>query len=253
MSMKRFPWLTGLAGLLLSFAAGPTVAQDAAPADVAKRVQASLAKLDPDLKADGVRTTPVAGLYEVAIGPRLVYMTGDGRYLIQGSLSDVEKREDLTEPRRNAIRLEALNRISEDQMVVFGPKDAPHTVTVFTDIDCGFCRRLHAEIDKFNANGIRIRYLFMPRTAKGSESYKKAVNVWCAKDRQQAMTDAKAGKDVPAQDCKNPVDEHMALADLMGISGTPALILPDGELLPGYVPADRLKLILADMGAAAKR
>lgn len=251
--MKRFPWLTSLAGVLLSLVTGLAVAQDAAPAEVAARVQASLAKLDPDLKADGVRTTPVPGLYEVAIGPRLVYMTGDGRYLIQGSISDVEKREDLTEPRRNAIRLEVINAISEDQMVVFGPKDAPHTVTVFTDIDCGFCRRLHADIAKYNANGIRIRYLFMPRTGKGSESYQKAVNVWCAKDRQQAMTDAKAGKDVPAQDCKNPVDDHLALAELIGINGTPALILPDGELLPGYVPADRLKLILADMKAAAAK
>ena len=249
--MKRSPWLTSLAGLLLSLAAGTAVAQDAAPADVVNRVQASLAKLDPDLKVDGIRTTPVPGLYEVALGPRLVYMTGDGRYLIQGSISDVEKREDLTEPRRNAARLQAVNQVSEDQMVVFGPKDAPSTITVFTDIDCGFCRRLHSEIGKFNANGIRVRYLFMPRTGKGSESYRKAVNVWCAKDRQQAMTDAKAGKDVPAQDCENPVDQHVALAEQMGINGTPALILPDGELLPGYVPPDRLKLILADIQAAS--
>jgi thiol:disulfide interchange protein DsbC len=251
--MKRFTWLARLAGLLLSFASGLAFAQDAAPADVAKRVRASLATLDPDLKVDGVRTTPVPGLYEVAIGPRLVYMTADGRYLIQGSISDVAKREDLTEPRRNAVRLDALSRVSEDQMVVFGPKDARDTVTVFTDIDCGFCRRLHSEIDKFNASGIRIRYLFMPRTGKGSESFRKAVNVWCAKDRQQAMTDAKAGKDVPAQDCDNPVEAHVALAEQMGVNGTPALILPDGEMLPGYVPADRLKLILADVRAAAAK
>lgn len=252
--MKSFTWLARLAGLILSLAAGLAIAQDAVPADVTKRVQASLARLDPDLKVDGVRTTPIPGLYEVAIGPRLVYMTADGRYLIQGSISDVDTREDLTEPRRNAVRLEALNRVSEDQMVVFGPKDARDTVTVFTDIDCGFCRRLHSEIDKYNANGIRIRYLFMPRTGKGSDSYRKAVNVWCAKDRQQAMTDAKGGKDVPASDCKNPVDEHLALAEQMGVNGTPALILPDGEMLPGYVPADRLKLILADIRATtAKR
>jgi thiol:disulfide interchange protein DsbC len=250
--MKRFPWLESLAGLLL-LATGPAQAQEAAPADVTKRVQASVARLDPNLKVDGVRTTPVAGVYEVAIGPRLVYMTGDGRYLIQGGISDLEKREDLTEPRRNAIRLDVINRVSEDQMVVFGPKDAPHTVTVFTDIDCGFCRRLHAEIGKYNANGIRIRYLFMPRAGKGSESYKKAVGVWCAKDRQRAMTDAKAGKDVPAGDCKNPVEEHVALAELIGINGTPALILPDGELLPGYVPADRLKAAIEDQAAAGKR
>jgi thiol:disulfide interchange protein DsbC len=251
--MKSFAWLKTLAGLLAALVAAPTLAQEAAPADVVKRVQTSLATLDRELKADGVRTTPIPGIYEVAIGPRLVYMTADGRYLIQGSISDVEKREDLTEPRRNAIRLEVVNAISEDQMVVFGPKDARHTVTVFTDIDCGFCRRLHAEIGKYNAAGIRIRYLFMPRTGKGSESYRKAVAVWCAKDRQQAMTDAKAGKDVPEQDCKNPVEEHVALADLMGISGTPALILPDGELLPGYVPADRLKAMLDEQKAAAKR
>jgi len=124
---------------------------------------------------------------------------------------------------------------------------------VFTDIDCGFCRRLHSEIGKYNAAGIRIRYLFMPRAGKGSDSYKKAVAVWCAKDRQQAMTDAKAGKDVPAQTCENPVEEHIALADLMGLSGTPTLILPDGELLPGYVPADRLKAMLDEQKAAAKR
>jgi thiol:disulfide interchange protein DsbC len=251
--MKRFPWFTSLAGLVLSTLAGLAVAQEAAPADVFKRVQASIAKLDPDLQVDGVQTTPVQGIYEVAIGPRLVYMTGDGRYLIQGSISDVDKRQDLTEARRNAVRLGALDKVSEDDMVVFGPKTAPHTVTVFTDIDCGFCRRLHSEIGKYNANGIRIRYLFMPRTGKGSESYQKAVGVWCAKDRQQAMTDAKAGKDVPAQSCKNPVDSHMALADSMGLNGTPALILPDGELLPGYVPADRLKAVLEDQMTAAAR
>ncbi len=250
--MKTSVWFAGLLALGLSFAASTVAAQEAAPADVAQRVQASIAKLNPDLAVDSVMTTPVPGVYEVAIGPRLVYMTGDGRYLIQGSISDVETREDLTEPRRNAIRLAAINKVSEDEMVIFGAKDAPHTITVFTDIDCGFCRRLHSEIDKYNANGIRVRYLFMPRAGAGSESYQKAVGVWCAKDRQQAMTDAKAGKDVPVRDCKNPVEEHMALAELIGVTGTPALILPDGELLPGYVPADRLKAVLEKQLTAGK-
>ena len=242
--MKTSVWFVGLLALGLSFGASTASAQEAAPADIAKRVQASIAKLNPDLAVDSVTTTPVPGVYEVAIGPRLVYMTGDGRYLIQGSISDVEKREDLTEPRRNAIRLGAINKVSENEMVIFGAKDAPYTITVFTDIDCGFCRRLHSEIGKYNANGIRVRYLFMPRAGAGSESYQKAVGVWCAKDRQQAMTDAKAGKEVPAGDCKNPVEEHVALAELIGVTGTPALILPDGELLPGYVPPDRLKAVL---------
>ncbi|MCU0767572.1 MAG: DsbC family protein [Gammaproteobacteria bacterium] len=251
--MTHSRWLSRFAALALSLATGLAAAQEAAPADVAKRIQAGMAKLDPDMKVDGVRATPVAGLYEVAIGPRLVYVTGDGRYLIQGSIADLDKREDITEPRRNAIRLDAINRISEDEMVVFGPKDAKYTVTVFTDIDCGFCRRLHAEIAKFNANDIRVRYLFMPRAGKGSESYDKAVAVWCAKDRQQAMTDAKAGKEVPKGTCDNPVEEHLALAEMVGVTGTPALILPDGELLPGYVPAERLKAMLAAQAKSAKR
>ena len=251
--MTHSRWLSRFAALALSLATGLAAAQEAAPADVAKRIQASVAKLDPDMKVDGVRATPVAGLYEVAIGPRLVYVTGDGRYLIQGSIADLDKREDITEPRRNAIRLDAINRISEDEMVVFGPKDAKYTVTVFTDIDCGFCRRLHAEIAKFNANDIRVRYLFMPRAGKGSESYDKAVAVWCAKDRQQAMTDAKAGKEVPKGTCDNPVEEHLALAEMVGVTGTPALVLPDGELLPGYVPAERLKAMLAAQAKPAKR
>ena len=242
--MKHSLWPRLSAALVLSLATGLAAAQEAAPGEVTKRIQAGIAKLDPDMKVDGVRTTPVAGLYEVAIGPRLVYVTGDGRYLIQGGIADIEKREDLTEPRRNAVRLDTISRIGEEEMVIFGAKDAKYTVTVFTDIDCGYCRRLHSEIGKYNANGIRVRYLFMPRSGKGTESYQKAVAVWCAKDRQQAMTDAKAGKDVPGGSCKNPVDAHVALAEQMGISGTPALILPDGELLPGYVPADRLKAIL---------
>ncbi len=242
--MKTSIWLGSALSLTLSLGATVAIAQEAAPTDVTKRVQASIAKLNPDLAVDSVSTTPVPGVYEVAIGPRLVYITGDGRYLIQGSISDVEKREDLTEPRRNAVRLAAINKISESEMVIFGPKDAPHTITVFTDIDCGFCRRLHSEIAKYNANGIRVRYLFMPRAGVGSESYHKAVAVWCAKDRRQAMTDAKAGKEVAVKECDNPVDEHMALAELIGINGTPALILPDGELLPGYVPPDRLKAVL---------
>jgi len=251
--MKRSFWPSASLALCVALGAtAATAAGEAAPADVTQRVKASIAKLSADLPVDSVLATPVPGVYEVAIGPRLVYITGDGRYLIQGSISDLDKREDLTEPRRDAIRLGTINKMSEDRMVVFGPKNAAHTVTVFTDIDCGFCRRLHADIGKYNANGIRIRYLFMPRSGVGGESYRKAVAVWCAKDQQQAMTDAKSGKDVPLQECDNPVEEHMALADLIGISGTPALILPDGTLLPGYVPADRLKSLLEQQLTAGK-
>jgi thiol:disulfide interchange protein DsbC len=198
------------------------------------------------MKVDSIRTTPITGLYEVALGPRLVYMTENGRYLLQGNIIDVDKKENITEARAGAARLRAIDALGEDQMLVFGPKNAPHTVTVFTDIDCGFCRKLHSEMASYNDAGIRVRYLFFPRAGEGSEAYRKAVSVWCASDRKQAMTDAKAGKDVPAKTCPNPVDEHLAMGDLVGVNGTPFMVLPDGGDLPGYVPAERLKRILAE-------
>jgi thiol:disulfide interchange protein DsbC len=129
-------------------------------------------------------------------------------------------------------------------MVIYAPEEARHTVTVFTDIDCGFCRRLHAEMDQYHAQGIAIRYLFYPRAGIGSDSYAKAVSVWCADDRKGAMDDAKAGKSVPAKSCENPVEEHYELGQQMRLQGTPALVLADGEVVPGYVPADKLRRAL---------
>ena len=255
MKKSRFP-STAL-GIALTIAAGTAPAAEPATysevtGDAAKRIRASVEQLIPGMKVDSIRTTPIAGLYEVALGPRLVYMTDSGRYLIQGSIIDVEKKENITEARAGAARIRAIDALGEDQMLIFGPKNAAHTVTVFTDIDCGYCRKLHGEIAKYNDNGIRVRYLFFPRSGEGGESYKKAVSVWCASDRKQALTDAKAGKDVPTKTCANPVDQHMTMGELVGVSGTPFMVLPDGGDLPGYVPAERLKLILAEHAAREK-
>jgi thiol:disulfide interchange protein DsbC len=129
-------------------------------------------------------------------------------------------------------------------MVIFAPEEYDHTITVFTDIDCGYCRKLHNEIDAFMAEGIRVRYLFYPRAGLGSPSYQKAVSVWCADDRKQALTDAKAGEPLPEKSCENPVADHMALGEAMGVTGTPAILLENGQLVPGYVPAKRMAAIL---------
>ena len=139
---------------------------------------------------------------------------------------------------------EAIDDLGEDSMIVFAPKKVNHTVTVFTDIDCGYCRRLHTDMAGYNDKGIRIRYLFYPRAGIGSESYNKAVSVWCADDRKQAMTQAKAGQPVAPKTCENPVDEHYALGQAMRLQGTPALILESGETVPGYVPPDKLRQAL---------
>lgn len=215
-----------------------------------ERIRNSLQVLLPGLRPDGLRATPVDNLYEVTFGTRVVYVTGDGRYLLQGKLIDLETRTEITEKRLTELKMAAMAQVGEDQMIIYGPDDADYTVTVFTDIDCGFCRKLHADMDKYNAAGIRIRYLFYPRAGIGSESYDKAVSVWCADDRKAAMNAAKAGQPIAMKTCENPVAEHHALGQAMRLQGTPALVLEDGEMLPGYVPADKLRRLLDQRRAA---
>lgn len=205
-----------------------------------------LSKLVPEVRLEDITSSKIPGVYEVVIGHQIAYVSADGRYFIQGDMIDLETRGSVTEPRLNGLKAKAVATIGEESMVIFGPKDAKHTVTVFTDIDCGYCRKLHNEIADYNKEDIRIRYLFYPRTGIGSESYDKAVSVWCADDRQQAMTDSKSGKNLPEKKCENPVDEHYALGREMGLRGTPALLLESGKMIPGYVPAKRLSSILDD-------
>ena len=208
------------------------------------KIRNSLSVLLPGLQPDEIRTSPLDNLYEVTFGGRIVYLTADGRYLIQGKIIDLETRTEITEDRLSELKMAALARVGEDQMVIFGPEDAKDTITVFTDIDCGFCRKLHAEMARYNEEGIRIRYLFYPRAGIGSDSYNKAVSVWCADDRRTAMDKAKAGQEIQAKTCENPVEEHYNLGQTMSISGTPALLLEGGELVPGYVPAHKLRKAL---------
>lgn len=193
-----------------------------------------------------ISPSPVPGLYEVVMGPHLFYVTEDGRYMVQGDVIDIAARENLSAPARAAAQGAAIDSIGEENMVVFSPEKPAHTITVFTDIDCGYCRKLHREMDQINAKGIKVRYLLYPRTGVDSPSYEKAVSVWCAKDRNQALTQAKAGATPEKATCDNPVKEHMAMGQMVGVRGTPTIVLEDGRILPGYVPADRLATLLND-------
>ena len=131
-----------------------------------------------------------------------------------------------------------------DNMIVFKPKIARYKVSIFTDIDCGYCRKLHSEIDQYLAEGITVQYLFFPRAGKGSDSYNKAVSVWCAKDRNAALTSAKKDQAVDSKTCANPIDRHMQLAEDFGTQGTPMIVSENGNVSPGYVPAKQLAEVL---------
>ena len=213
-------------------------------ASEAQTIRAALAKVLPNEKPTSVQPTPIDGLFQVEIGPQVMYMTGDGRYLIDGAIVDLETRENLAEKAQNEARQRAIEAMGEDEMIVFEAPNAEHEITVFTDIDCGYCRKLHQQIDAYAEEGISVRYLFYPRTGVDTPSYDKAVAVWCADDQRQAMTEAKNGNPVESEVCKNPVKRHMELGEQMGIRGTPAIILENGQLVPGFVEPKRLAQVL---------
>ena len=214
-------------------------------ANEAEAVKAAVAKALPEVKVDSVARSPISGLYEVMVGTQIIYVTADGRYFVDGRIVDLKTREDLTEPRLSAVRKAAVDGVPEDEMVIFAPEKYNHTVTVFTDIDCPYCVKLHKEIAQYGAEGIRVRYLLFPRAGAKSPSYNEAVAVWCSEDRKQALTDAKAGKKIPDKTCDNPVAAHMEVGRKVGINGTPAIMLENGDLIPGYVEPKRLAQTIA--------
>jgi thiol:disulfide interchange protein DsbC len=229
------------------------LAVPASAGDASEQVRASLRVLIPHLKVDSVRPTPIANLYEVTFGSHIIYVTADGKYMVQGRITDLETRESITGRRQQALKKAVIDRLDEKDMIIYGDKDLPYTVTVFTDIDCGFCRRLHSQIEEYNRLGIRIRYLAFPRAEPGSPSERAAVAVWCADDRKAAMTRAKQGKPVPYRDCKNPVRAEYELGEDFGVSGTPALVLASGEMIPGYLPPAKLRAVLDQRKAEQQR
>lgn len=209
-----------------------------------KIVRETLTKAMPALQIDSVKPSPLKGIFEVTVGGDIIYASEDGKYLLQGRLIDTATRTDLTEEKLSGARKIALDKLGEDKMIIFKPKIHTYTATVFTDIDCGYCRKLHGELDSYLAEGIEIRYLFYPRAGKGSESYNKAVSVWCAKDRNAALTAAKKDQKIEAKTCANPIDEHMALAADFDVKGTPMIVTEKGTIYPGYLPAKQLLEVL---------
>ncbi|MDH3941605.1 MAG: DsbC family protein, partial [Xanthomonadales bacterium] len=167
----------------------------------------------------------------------------------QGRVVNLETREDLTETAKAEVRQELLGGIDTAKQITFAPENPEYELTVFTDIDCGYCRKLHAQVEEYNENGISIHYMAFPRAGIGSKSYDKAVSVWCAEDQQDAMTQAKMGSDPDPLQCENPIAEQYQLGMALGVTGTPALLTADGTLIPGYMPPEKLRARLDELTA----
>jgi len=201
----------------------------------------------PDLQVKAVRSTPIPGLFEVEVGADVFYATKDGRYVVLGNLIDTASRSSLTDARRRELVAARLAKLDPKQMIVIGPDKPKRTLTVFTDVDCPWCARLHKDVPELNKAGVRVQYLFYPRAGLNSETYKRAVAVWCAKERAKAIGIAKSGGKLDMKDCPNPVKEDFALGRELGVEGTPTMFLDDGTRIGGYLAPPRL---LGAMGLA---
>ncbi len=210
---------------------------------VKEKIRAVLPKpLDTaDLANMTIHDSPIQGLYEVTVPPHVMYISKDYKYVVYADVTQVDGNVNLTEMRRNAARKQVLDSMGEKSMIVYTPKkETRFSVTVMTDLDCGFCQKLHTEISKYNDLGIEIRYVAFPRTGILTPSYYKAVNVWCAKDRKKAYDEVSAGKTIAEGKCDNPVADQFNFGQQIGVQGTPTLILEDGSVLVGYYPPDKL-------------
>ncbi|WP_439861205.1 disulfide isomerase DsbC N-terminal domain-containing protein [Pseudomonas sp. MBLB4136] len=212
-------------------------------ADPDQAIRQSLLSIQPDMPIEAIAESPMPGLYQVQLkGGRQLYASADGQFLLQGYLYQFKDGQaiNLTEQEESRAIAKQVNGIAAEEMVVFPAKQAKTHITVFTDTDCGYCQKLHSEVPELNRLGVEVRYVAFPRQGLQSPAYQELVSVWCAQDRLAAMDLAKARKDVPEAQCDNPVAQQYALGQMIGVNGTPAIVLANGKLIPGYQPAPQL-------------
>jgi len=215
-------------------------------------VEDKIRTLVPNAKTIAISETPIDSILQVQINSDIVYISSNAQYLIQGHIMDIDTRVNITDQAKSGIRQGLLSDLNVDEQITFAPEKAAYDLLVFTDIDCGYCRKLHNQIKGYNEEGIAIHYLAFPRAGVGSASYDKFVSVWCADDQRAALTLAKNGDDPEPKKCPNPIADQYELGRELGVTGTPALVTADGTLIPGYMPPAQLRQRLEDLQASAE-
>lgn len=217
-------------------------------------IESQLKKLDATIPIESVTKSPMPGIYKVMLkGGFVLYSSENGQYFIKGDMLEVRGSQlvNLTEEIKSQQNAKLLNSLKKEDMVIFSPKgETKGVVYAFTDVDCGYCRKLHREVARLNELGIELRYLAFPRGGQQSPVHGKMTDAWCSVDRKQALTDLKTGKPVSVDikgdkaACSEVINDHYNLGVQMGINGTPAMVLENGQVIPGYRPAaDVAKII----------
>lgn len=230
-----------LFAILAAFCAAAATAGTDDAAELEK-VRKSVSDMFETIDPEHVNESPVDGWYEIRKDSIVAYISGDGRYLLQGDLIDLDQNVNLSEAARDGARRDLISKIPDDDTILFSPVDPKYRVTVFTDVECTYCRRLHSQIQEYMDRGIEVRYLLYPRNGPASRSWNTAEKVWCADDRANALTLAKLDRTFETQACDaSMVQHHWELGHEFGLAGTPAIVLDDGTLIGGYLTPDQLK------------
>jgi thiol:disulfide interchange protein DsbC len=244
-----------LAVFALIVCASQASVRAATPEQTAPDPRPALIKLLPaGTKLEDLRPSPIPGIYEFVQGADVSYITADGKYFLDGNIYDMKSRDNLTEELRTHARVALIGAVPESEMLIFSPPNPKYTITVFTDVDCAYCRKLHSEIAEINRLGIRVRYMFYPRTGPGTESWKKAEVVWCSPNRNDALTRAKAGGtlDMNKVCSPTPVKREYELGENIGVRGTPAIVTENGDYISGYMPPRELVEQLKELQLAKR-
>lgn len=222
--------------------AGASSAADDAALDI---VRAKMSEMFDFIEPENVNPSPIDGWYTIQKGSVVAYVSADGKYLLQGDMIDLESQVNLTEESRNDARRELVSALEDGDSIMFSPAAARHKVTVFTDIDCTYCRKLHSQIDEYLDKGIAVRYVLYPRNGPASKAWSTSEDVWCARNRNEALTAAKRDRGFETAKCDAAmVSTHYALGRDIGLSGTPAIVFEDGTLVSGYLPPAQLSMRL---------
>jgi len=237
--MKKLITLVSAMSILLASSAAFSATQT----DVDAAIKLKL--LSIGLEAQNIKDTPMSGLKEVTTNRGIFYVSADGKYFIAGRLFDLNNdMQNLTDLAMNQFRVEGIANF-KDSMIVYPAKNEKYKITVFTDTTCGYCRKLHSQMSEYNDLGITVQYLAFPRGGINSKSFYDIQSVWCAADQQKAMTEAKSGDNVKSAQCSAPIEAQYNLGQASGVNGTPAIVLDDGTMIPGYKPpTDLIELLV---------
>ena len=232
--IKHFLQLIVVAVPVIGYAGGAAAA-DADPQ--LEEVRAKVSSMFDSIDPEHINPSPIDGWYTVQKGSIIAYISADGRYLLQGDLIDLDLQVNLSEQSRSSARRDLVATLKDDESILFSPVDPKYSVTIFTDVDCTYCRKLHAQINEYLDLGIAVRYVLYPRNGPASRAWSKSEDVWCAKDRNEALTAAKLDRKFETSQCDaSMIGKHYALGQGVGLSGTPAIVLEDGTLIGGYLP-----------------